>query len=482
MSTVNSSLVHDLLVDLDRTGTTPLHRQIEAALRDAIRAGRLRHGASLPASRRLATELGVSRGVVVGAYDQLTAEGYLTSTPGSYTRVAAVPGQTTPTPDPPPSPGPLIDFGYGRADPASFPRATWLRSLRRVLTDAPHDRLNYADGYGLPELRTALADYLNRSRGTCADPAHVLITSGFAQAAMLITSVLAHRGARRVAVEDPSAHDDIRQHARTHNLDLLGLPVAEHGIDLDALERGDADLAVLTPSHQWPLGGVLPARSRMRAVQWARARGALILEDDYDAEFRYDRAPIGAMQGLAPDVVMYAGSASKTLAPGLRLGWLVLPPHLADAVAEAKLLADRGSPAIEQLAFADFLLRGEFDRHLRRMRPLYRRRRDLLLTRLAQQLPDFEPTGIAAGLHVVVWLPDDLQEEDVVAAAAAQGVRVAGVAPYRLTTPGRQGLILGYTSLNDNQITDGVAALAAAVRHMRAGLKQAGPTGGRIFA
>ncbi|MEU7744971.1 PLP-dependent aminotransferase family protein [Nonomuraea sp. NPDC049158] len=417
MSAVNSTLVHDLLVELDRTGATPLHRQIEAALRDAIRAGRLRHGASLPASRRLATELGVSRGVVVNAYDQLLAEGYLTSTPGSYTRVAAVRGQAAELPTPPQAAGPRIDFGYGRIDPASFPRAAWLRSLRRVLTDAPHSRLNYPDGYGMPELRTALADYLNRGRSTSADPAQVLITSGYGQAVALITSVLAGRGARRVAVEDPSS-DDVRLLAQAHGLDVVPLPVTGEGIEPAALERADADLVVLTPSHQWPLGGVLPAQARTEVVRWARGRGAVVVEDDYDAE--------------------------------------------------AKLLADRGSPAIEQLAFADFLVRGELDRHLRRMRPVYRRRRDVLLARLAESLPGFEPTGVAAGLHVVVWLPDGVREADVVAAAAGHGVRVAGVGPYRLAGPGRQGLILGYGGLAEGRIVEGVAALAAAVRTLTA--------------
>ncbi|WP_433445150.1 PLP-dependent aminotransferase family protein [Nonomuraea sp. CA-141351] len=431
-----------------------------------MRAGRLRHGTSLPSSRRLATELGVSRGVVVEAYDQLVAEGYLTSTPGSYTRVAAVDGQAAAVPPPPQTARPHIDFGYGRIDPASFPRAAWLRSLRRVLTDAPHSRLNYLDGYGLPELRTALADYLNRVRGTSADPSQVLITSGYGQAAALITGVLAGRGARRVAVEDPSA-DDVRLLAHLHGLDVVPLPVTGEGIEPAALERADADLVVLTPSHQWPLGGVLPARARTEVVRWALARGAVVVEDGYDAEYRYDRAPIGAMQGLAPDVVLYAGSLSKILAPGLRLGWLVVPAHLAGAVAEAKLLADRGSPAIEQLAFADFLVRGELDRHLRRMRPVYRRRRDVLLARLAVSLPGFEPTGVAAGLHVVVWLPDGMREDDVVAAVAAPGVRVAGVGPYRLAGPGRQGLILGYGGLAEGGIAEGVAALAAAVRTLR---------------
>ncbi|NUR87984.1 MAG: PLP-dependent aminotransferase family protein, partial [Nonomuraea sp.] len=368
---------------------------------------------------------------------------------------------------PPPRPRrPLVDFGFGRADAASFPRAAWLRSLKRVLTRAPHERLNYLDGYGVPELREALADYLNRARGTATGPAQVIVTNGFCQAVALVISVMAANGARRVAVEDPSANDDIRPLAAASGLEVVGLPVGPDGVDLDHLERADADLVFLTPSHQWPLGGVLPAESRARAVRWARERGALIVEDDYDAEYRYDRTPIGAMQGLAPDVVAHAGSLSKTLAPGLRMGWLLLPPRLTEAVAAAKELADRGSPAIEQLAFADFLLRGEFDRHLRRMRPIYRRRRDALLAELATHLPAFEPTGVAAGLHAVVWVPEGLREEDLVAAAAARGVRVAGVSPYRLA-PGREGLILGYSDVTEAQIATGIRALAEAADSLR---------------
>ncbi|GAA2637600.1 PLP-dependent aminotransferase family protein [Actinomadura fulvescens] len=463
---MNSGVVHELLVELDRTRPVPLHRQIEAALRAGIRSGRLPLGTSVPPSRRLAAELGVSRGVVVEAYDQLVAEGYLTSTPGSYTRVAAGPCRTGPGGAPAPATVPRIDFGYGRTDPAGFPRAAWLRSLRRVVTNAPHDRLTYLDGYGVPELREALADYLNRARGASASPSRLVITSGFCQAVNLMVDVLARRGARRIAVEDPSADDDLRPLAELRGLEVVGVPVTGDGISVDALERSGADLVILTPSHQWPLGGVLPAAARASVVRWARDRGAVVLEDDYDAEYRYDRAPVGAIQGLAPDVVAHAGSVSKTLTPGLRLGWLVTPPHLTEAVAEAKLLADRGSPAIEQLAFADFLLRGEFDRHLRRMRPIYRRRRDALLGALEEHLPAFEPTGIAAGLHLVAWLPDGLREDDLIAAVAAQGVKVAGVGPYRLTGEGRQGLILGYSDLNEARIVEGVRALATAAREL----------------
>jgi GntR family transcriptional regulator/MocR family aminotransferase len=214
---------------------------------------------------------------------------------------------------------------------------------------------------------------------------------------------------------------------------------------------------------------VLSAESRAAVLRWANRRGALIVEDDYDAEYRYDRAPIGAIQGLAPDRVIYAGSASKTLAPGLRLGWLVMPPHLVDDVAAAKVIADRGSPALDQLAFADFLSRGEFDRHLRRMRPVYRRRRDALLTALRGWLPEFEPAGVAAGLHLVTWLPPDLDETTVVDAAAQQGLGVYGLTPYRISSKGPGGLIFGYATLSERTISEGIELLAAVVNRVRSG-------------
>jgi GntR family transcriptional regulator/MocR family aminotransferase len=201
----------------------------------------------------------------------------------------------------------------------------------------------------------------------------------------------------------------------------------------------------------------------------------VVIEDDYDAEYRYDRSPIGAMQGLAPDNVVYCGTASKTLAPGLRLGWLVVPSHLVDAVAAAKVLADRGSPVIDQLTFADFLVRGEFDRHLRRMRPVYRRRRDALLAALSTRLPDLEPVGVAAGQHVVAWLPPDLDEAAVVAAAARRGLGVQGVSPFRLRTAGPGGLIFGYATLTERAIADGVAILAEAVTEVRGPRRLAPP-------
>jgi GntR family transcriptional regulator/MocR family aminotransferase len=441
-----------------------LHRQIEASIRAGIRAGRLPCGTALPPTRALARDLGVSRGVVVEAYQQLVAEGYLTSRAGSYTRVAidsATAGRSEPTGLAPGTP--RIDFCPCRADGSEFPRRAWLRSVRRVLNEAGPEDFGYVSGRGAPALQAALASYLNRVRGTSAGAENIVICNGYGQGIGLIIQTLVKHGARRIAVEDPSADDDAVPLARAAGLKVIGVPVGEHGIDVEALGRTDADALVLTPSHQWPTGAVLAPEARVAALQWADAQDALIVEDDYDSEYRYDRAPIGAMQGLAPDRVIYGGSASKTLAPGLRLGWLVVPPRLVEDIAEAKSLADRGSPVLDQLAFADFLERGEFDRHLRRMRPLYRRRRDTLIAALGELLPDLEPAGIAAGLHLVAYLPRELDESTVIDAAAMRGLAVYGLGPYRISSEGREGLIFGYATLSERTITEGVEILAEAI-------------------
>ncbi|WP_326642306.1 PLP-dependent aminotransferase family protein [Nonomuraea fuscirosea] len=470
-SRTGSGPAEDLLIELDRDTGVPLHRQIEASIRTSIRAGRLRAGASLPPTRTLASGLGVSRGVVVEAYQQLVAEGYLASRSGGYTQVAASMPPAAAGADPAqataPSPGFKVDFGYGRTDVSQFPRAAWLRSVRSVLTTTPNDRFAYLDGRGVPELRQALCDYLNRVRGTVAVPGNVVVCNGYAQGISLLIQVLAARGVERIAMEDPSSADDARVLAVDAGLDVAGIPVGPDGVRTDALDRADADALILTPSHQWPTGGVLPAAARAEVIRWARRRGAIVIEDDYDAEYRYDRSPVGAMQGLAPDHVVYCGTASKTLAPGLRLGWMVLPAHLVADVTAAKLLADRGSPVIDQLTFADFLGRGEFDRHLRRMRPVYRRRRDALLGALRTLLPELRPAGIAAGQHVVAWLPPDLDEAAVVAAAARHGLGVQGVGPYRIAAAGPGGLIFGYAILGESAIAEGVALLATAIREVR---------------
>jgi GntR family transcriptional regulator/MocR family aminotransferase len=449
-----------LLVVLQRSERVPLHRQIAMSIRDSIRAGQLPRGSSLPPSRILAADLGVSRGVVVEAYQQLAAEGYLASQAGGYTQVAAGPAPPATAlrlarPQPP-----RIDLSYGRADVSSFPRAAWLRAIRGALAAAPNDVFGYLAGSGVPQLRTAVAEYLNRVRGTLAQPDNIVISTGYAQGIALLIQVLAAGGAKRLALEDPSSCDDALPAARAAGLEVVGVPVDRDGIRVDLLRETDADAVILTPSHQWPTGSVLSAQNRAALLGWADRRSAVVIEDDYDAEYRYDRTPVGAMQGLAPDRVVYAGSASKTLAPGLRLGWFVLPSRLAGPMAMAKIAADRGSPVLEQLALADLISRGEFDRHLRRMRPVYRRRRDALLAALARRLPWLEPSGISAGLHLVAWLPPQFDEATVVEAALRAGVGIDAVGPYRIASSGPGGLLFGYATASEQAIAEGVDILA----------------------
>ncbi len=461
MARTRTSSNLELLVILDRDRPHALHHQLEQALREAIRDGRLPATTALPSTRALAAQLAVSRGIVVEAYAQLTAEGYLASTPGGATRVAR--NATVTEVHRPSLQPPTVDYDFrpGRPDVAEFPRAAWLRSLRRVLTGAPSERLTYLNGHGIPELRVALATYLNRARGACADPADVVICTGFAQGLALTARSMRAAGARRIAVEDPS-DPEYRATLAQAGLDSVGVPVDELGLRVDLLDGLDLDGVVITAAHQYPTGAVLPPERRAALVDWAVRRGALIIEDDYDAEFRYDREPIGAIQGLNRDNVIYAGTASKMLAPGLRLGWLVSPPHMTDRLIEAKQAADMGSAALDQLAFADVLQRGELDHHLRRMRLIYRGRRDSLLAALARSLPDVRPVGAAAGLHVLAWLPDDVDEAAVVAGAQASGIAIGSLATRRIA-PGPGGLIFGYGAIAEPAIEPGIARLAGIV-------------------
>jgi len=456
----------ELLIELQRDSGVALHQQLEGGIRARIREGRLRAGAVMPSTRSFAEDLGLSRGVVVEAYQQLVAEGYLVSRAGGYTEVAEVAAIEPAEVAAVPGGAPRIDFRYSRPDVSQFPRAAWLRSIRRVLNETPYRSLAYLDGRGTIELRTALADYLNRVRGTAARPENMLICNGFAQGSRLLLKVLAAQGYGCIAVEDPS-DDDLRRTAADVGLTTVGVPVLDGGVDVEALERSGADVVLVTAAHQFPTGAVTSAETRAALVAWAARRNGLVIEDDYDAEFRYDREPIGAMQGLAPDRVAYAGTASKTLAPGLRLGWLILPPRLVEPMAQAKLMDDRGSPVLDQLAFADFVARGEFDRHLRRMRPRYRLLRDTLMERLAVRVPELVPTGISAGLHVLALLPEGVTEAAVQAAALERGLGVYGLAPYWVGSPGPQGLVFGYGGLTVGTVVEGVDLLAEAIAAAR---------------
>jgi GntR family transcriptional regulator/MocR family aminotransferase len=468
MTRSKTSSAIEVLVQLDRAGDGPLHRQLERALREAIREERLESGAVLPSSRALASQLEVSRGIVVEAYEQLVAEGYVSSQPGGSTRVARSGGRTPPPPPAAPGPAIEVDFRPGRPEVREFPRSAWLRSLRRVLAGAPSDRLTYQAGAGMPELRVALASYLNRVRGTAADPADVVVASGFAQGLGLVARAIRATGATTVAVEDPS-DPEYRATIEAAGLRWVAIPVDDDGLRVDRLAASAADAVVVTAAHQYPTGAVLSAARRAALVDWADRYAATIVEDDYDAEFRYDRAPIGAIQGLAPGRVVYAGSASKILAPGLRLGWLVVPTALAEPVTAAKQAADMGSAALDQLALADIIDRGELDRHLRRLRPMYRARRDALLDAIARHLPGLRPAGASAGLHVLAWLPGSLglDDADIVDAAAAEGIAIAALAPRRVAA-GPPALIFGYGAIDEGSIEAGVRRLAGVIDHRRA--------------
>jgi GntR family transcriptional regulator/MocR family aminotransferase len=463
MARSRTSSALELHLPLDRASREPLHRQLSRGLREAVRDGRLEPGAPLPSSRALAAQLGLSRGIAVEAFEQLVAEGYLVARPGGATRVADGAGPALrPVEDLAPAPY-RFDFRPGRPDVTEFPRAAWVRSLRRALATAPADRLSYLGGRGVPELRIALAAYLNRVRGTAAGPADVVISSGFAQGLGLVARVVAARGGRpRFAFEDPF-DPEYRAIARASGVEPVAIPVDGEGLVVDRLAAADAGAVLVTAAHQYPTGAVLSPARRAALLAWARATGGIVVEDDYDAEFRYDREPIGALQGLAPSSVVYAGSASKTLAPGLRLGWLVAPREVATALASVKEAIDQGSPALDQLAYADLLEHGEVDAHLRRMRPIYRRRRDALLAALARHLPRLEPVGAQAGLHVLAYLPDDLDEAEIIRAAASEGIAVYGLTPRRVV-PGRAGLVFGYGLVPETAIEAGIERLATVVR------------------
>jgi GntR family transcriptional regulator/MocR family aminotransferase len=454
----------ELLVALDPRASDPLHTQLERALREDVRAGRLPAGARLPSSRDLAAQLGVSRGVVVEAYAQLAAEGYLATRRGSGTRVAA--GLARATDGAPVGDAPRASarwtFHPGQPDLAGFPRAAWQASLRRALQAMPDAALGYGSPRGSRELRAALVEHLGRTRGVVARPDRMLVTSGFQQAFALVCRALVRAGATRVAVEDPGWFGHVLA-LRDAGLEPVPIGVDADGARVEELDGLGVDAVVVTPAHQAPMGGVLAPERRAWLLAWAQRKGALIVEDDYDAEYRYDREPVGALQGVAPELVVYAGTASKILAPALRLGRLVVPSGLARPLVEAKSLADLGTPILEQLALADFVARGELDRHLRRMRRRYRSRRDALLAALAEHLPRARVQGVAAGLHAVALMDDGAFDEAALMRDAwARGIEVHGLSLNRLT-PGRPGLVLGYAAMPEPAIAAATAELGTLV-------------------
>lgn len=456
----------DVLVSVSRTRSRTLSRQIEDQFREQIRQGALRPGARVPSTRDLAAELGVSRPIVVTAYAQLAAEGYLTLRQGARPCVADGVRAALEAMDPGTRAEvePLYDFRPGVPDLAAFPRSAWLRSLRDALRTMPDAALGYTDACGSEVLRRALSEYLARVRGVVSSPSRVVITSGWAQGRSLLCRALAATGARKIAVEDPCWIDAWASIGRA-GLEPVAIPVDDQGLRVDLLAQSDADVVIVTPAHQYPSGTALSGERRAALLEWLRRRDAIAIEDDYDAEFRYDRAPVGALQSLDPARIVYAGTASKTLAPALRLGWLVVPAGILTRVQREKEQADFGGPRIEQHAFADFLSRGELDRHLRRMRARYRGRRDVLVDAMRRHLPEAELCGIAAGLHAAVRLPPHFDEIAIRDAALTRGVAFTTMQSYQLG--GRSGpptLILGYARASEPTIREGVRELAVAVR------------------
>jgi GntR family transcriptional regulator / MocR family aminotransferase len=461
----------DLLLEIDVAGTR-VRRGLEDALRGAIQAGRLPPGTRLPSSRSLAADRGIARNTVADAYGQLTAEGWLVAERGSGTRVAerVIAAPAGPAPGPAPAGAPRYSMLGGSPDLSLFPRSAWLAAARRALAAAPARDLGYADPRGLPALRQALADYLARARGVRAAPDRIVVCSGFTQALALLAHVLAADGATAVAVE-AFGHQHHSEVIAAQGLTVRPVDVDDRGAVIAQLARppeaGANDAAgvgavLLTPAHQFPLGVPLAAARRTQAVAWAAATGAMIIEDDYDGEFRYDRQAIGAMQALEPDSVVYAGTASKTLAPGLRLAWLVLPAALADAVTDAKILADRQSSSLDQLAFAELITSGGYDRHVRRCRMIYRRRREQLAAELRRHAPQARISGVAAGLHAIVGLPPGRTENEVIAQAARRGLAVSGLAEY--AAPGARhapALVVGFATPPASAFTAALARLCA---------------------
>ncbi|MEU4352412.1 PLP-dependent aminotransferase family protein [Streptomyces sp. NPDC023838] len=448
---------------LELTGEGTLREQVMRALRHAIGSGRLPPGTRLPPYRSLARDLGIALNTVGEAYGELVAEGWLTARQGSGTRVAQ---RSTPLPpdrsrrSAPPVRHPAFDLMPTSPDAAAFPRSAWQTSSRRALNAAPNDAFGVGDPRGRVELRTALTEYLARARGVHTSPHRIVICAGFAHALSMLGQVL--KG--EVAVESYGL-DFHRSLLAAAGRRTIPLSVDARGAVIDELSTTPAGAVLLTPAHQFPTGGPLHPERRAAVVDWARANGGLVIEDDYDGEFRYDRQPVGAVQGLDPDRVVYIGSVSKSLSPALRIGWMAVPDHLVGDLLAAKGPRELWTGALEQLALADFIACGAYDRHLRRMRLNYRRRRDQLVAALRAKAPHIGIGGIAAGLHAVLDLPPGT-ESAAVRAASRQGLALDGLAAYRhpdSDMPPRDGLVIGYGTPPDHAFESALRALCLAL-------------------
>ncbi|MGH3488269.1 MAG: PLP-dependent aminotransferase family protein [Actinopolymorphaceae bacterium] len=494
MATTRAKLAWDTLVDVESTGPGPLHERLTRSLRQAIRDGRLPPKSALPPSRALATDLGCSRWVVTQAYEQLVAEGYLTARTGSATTVRATrpsgpaEGSAEESPEKSsasrpargrPQPGRGVqtrfDLAPGLPDLRQFPRRRWVEAVRAQLATMPYDDLGYPAPGGVPQLRQVMADYLRRVRGAVTDAADVTCCSSVSDGVARLAACLRMAGVDRIAVEDPG-WTRLRQTIERVGLRTVGIPVDADGLRADDLAKHrDVRAVLVTPAHQFPTGVVLTPGRRAELLDWARDVDGLILEDDYDAEFRYDRRPVGTLQGADAGHVALFGSLSKTMSPALGLGWMVTPARWT-ADLRASEAGTPTPPALDQLTFGEFVQSGGYDRHLRAARQRYRRRRDALVAALETRLGGCRLSGVAAGLHLVVQLEPGTSAAEVVTRAAASGVRVADLDSYRLRPdPSAPALVLGYGNLPDGAVDSAVSLLAAAVSSVR----EHRPAGGR---
>ncbi|GAB3607550.1 PLP-dependent aminotransferase family protein [Conyzicola nivalis] len=457
----------DLLVVLDR-GAGPLGAQIQDQLRAVIRDRRLSAGERLPSTRQLAGLLGVSRGTIVEVYEQLLAEGYVESAVGSGTRVAALPTSAGFTVDAvaPASPPPVeIDFEYGIPDLGSVPLADWSWAVSEATRTLPTAQLGDEDVAGSRHLREVVTSYHRRVRSGVAGADDAVIVSGFRQGLTFALAALTQRGIRRIALENPGPrdHDVI---ARRAGLEAVPVAVDDQGLDVAGLRETGARAVLLTPAHQCPTGVALGPARRRELIAWAEEVDGVILEDDYDAEFRYDRQPVGSLQGLNPERVIALGSVSKTLAPAIRLGWVLAPPRFLPGIVDEKRLSSRGAPGLDQEALALLMETGRFDRHLRRVREIYRARRDVLAAEVEVAFGPGQLHGLAAGCHALLHLPAGSSELEVVAAAATMGVRVNGLGHYLVEGSAPEAfppaLVLGFGNVSENQVRRGIRAIAEA--------------------
>ncbi len=474
---------------------------LTSQLRGAIADGRLPAGSTLPASRVLATELSVSRGVVTESYRRLAEEGHVAGRGRAGTRVVAAPGAALERPNESgdglakgngrggeaagrSSLGPLpgagvfdalraaecrIDLSPGVPDLAAFPRSAWLRAERKVLSELAPASFGYGDPRGAPAFRIAVANWLARTRGIRAAPDEVIITAGVAQGLALLARSLRQTGLSEVAVEDPGSLG-ARQQLQSWGLATPPVGVDDSGLRLSDLQASGAAAVMVTPAHQFPMGVVLDGARRRDLRQWAIG-GGLVIEDDYDAEHRYDRPPVPALHAVLPDRVCYAGSVSKLLAPALRVGWLLVPMSLREAVVTAKRDADLGNAVLPQLVLAELMASGDLERHHRLLRKRHVRRRDAMIEAVRAHLPQARVHGAAAGLHLTLTFSDigsGLSDADLAAVALERGVKTQPLCWHR-QQPGPPGLVLGYAASTPAQIADGVAVIAGVLRPRRRG-------------